>query len=427
MKKYDSYKDSGIEWIGDIPSHWTIATVGRLTNLGRGRVISAIEIAENEGEYPVYSSQTENNGVMGQLNSFDFEGEYVTWTTDGANAGTVFYREGKFNCTNVCGTIQPKNWEQIDLKFLPYYLNLGTRFSVRLDINPKLMNNMMAKIPLVIPPKPEQTAIAAYLDRKTAEIDQLIADKKRLLELYEEEKTAIINQAVTKGINPDVPMKDSGIEWLGEIPEHWEVKRFDYLFRFSRGLSITKADLRDSGIPCVSYGEIHSKYGFEVDPNHHSLRCVDEQYLTSNEKSLLEFGDFVFADTSEDIEGSGNFTYLNSNVPTFAGYHTIIGKPLIDFERRYVAYFFNTLSFRNQIRSKVTGTKVYSITQAILKFTNILFPPISEQGGIAEFIDKECARIDAKKAKTEKLIELLTEYRTALISEVVTGKIKVID
>src|SRR5690554_4064210 len=97
MRKYDSYKDSGIEWIGEIPGHWTIATVGRFTNLGRGRVISAIEIEENEGEYPVYSSQTENNEVMRRLKSFDVESEYVTWTTDGANAGTVFYGEGKFN------------------------------------------------------------------------------------------------------------------------------------------------------------------------------------------------------------------------------------------------------------------------------------------------------------------------------------------
>lgn len=93
MKKYDKYKPSGVEWIGEIPEGWDIATIGRLNNLGRGRVISNIEIGENSGEYPVYSSQTENNGIMGYLNSYDFEGQYVTWTTDGANAGTVFYRE----------------------------------------------------------------------------------------------------------------------------------------------------------------------------------------------------------------------------------------------------------------------------------------------------------------------------------------------
>ncbi len=427
MKTYDKYKDSGIEWIGKIPEHWIVATVGRLSNLGRGRVISSIEIAENKGEYPVYSSQTEDYGIMGYLNSYDFEGEYVTWTTDGANAGTVFYRDGKFNCTNVCGTIQPKNWDQIDLRFLPYYLNLGTKFSVRLDINPKLMNNMMAKIPLIIPPKSEQTSIASYLDQKTSKIDELIADKKRLLELYQEEKTALINQAVTKGINPDVKMKDSGIEWLGEIPEHWEVKRFDFMFKFSRGLSITKADLINEGVPCVTYGEIHSKYPFELKPEIHPLKCVTSSYLETHQKSLIKKGDFVFADTSEDIVGSGNFTYLNSNMSVFAGYHTIIAIPQIKFKSRFVAYYFETLNFRNQIRSQVSGTKVYSITQAILKFTNIALPTIEEQKNIVNYIDEKLQVIDAKIAQTEKLIELYVEYRNALIREVVTGKIKVTD
>ena len=233
MKRYKKYKPSGIEWIGEIPEHWTLATVGRVSNLGRGRVISSIEIGENPGEFPVYSSQTENNGVMGYLNSFNFKGEYVTWTTDGANAGTVFFRKGKFNCTNVCGTIQPKNWEQIDLRFIPYFLNLGTKYSVRLDINPKLMNNMMAKIPIVIPPKEEQTTIANYLNYKTAQIDDLIAKKQKLIDLLNEEKTAIINQAVTKGLDPNTPMKDSGIPWLGEIPAHWEIRKLKYVSKIN--------------------------------------------------------------------------------------------------------------------------------------------------------------------------------------------------
>jgi type I restriction enzyme, S subunit len=298
---------------------------------------------------------------------------------------------------------------------------------------PSMTQEVLSQIPFVIPNSiTEQTAIAHYLDRKTAEIDQLIADKKRLLDLYEEEKTAIINQAVTGKdkaclVSTDVPMKDSGIEWLGEVPAHWEVKRFDTLFNFSRGLPITKADLQDTGVPCINYGEIHSKFGFEVDPDRDSLRCVKEEYLETGKKSLLQYGDFIFADTSEDIVGSGNFTYLNSISQTFAGYHTIIAKPKFLFERRYIAYFFNSLNFRNQIRSKVTGTKVYSITQSILKFSNVLFPPIKEQEKIVAFIDVECIRINTKKAKTEKLIDLLTEYRTALISEVVTGKIRVVD
>ncbi|HLV42226.1 MAG TPA: restriction endonuclease subunit S, partial [Brumimicrobium sp.] len=391
-------------WIGEIPGHWTIATVGRLTNLGRGRVISAIEIAENEGEYPVYSSQTENNGVMGRLNSFDFEGEYVTWTTDGANAGTVFYREGKFNCTNVCGTIQPKKWEQIDLKFLPYYLNLGTRFSVRLDINPKLMNNMMAKIPLVIPPKPEQTAIAAYLDRKTAEIDELIADKKRLLELYEEEKAAIINQAVTKGINPNVPLKDSGIEWMGEIPEHWEVKRFKYYFNI-----ITEKVEED--LPKIGLENIESKSGrfIETDTEFagQGVRFRPKDILFGKLRPYLAK---VWL-SNFDGQAVGDFYVFRSKqdvIPEFAKYRILDS------------------SFIEVTNSSTYGSKMPRVSWEFIADLPIAFPKIQEQESIVQHIEVECSIINAKKAKTEKLIELLTEYRTALISEVVTGKIKVI-
>jgi len=144
-RPYSSYKDSGIEWIGQIPKDWDIASIRALCYLGRGRVISNKEIANSLGEYPVYSSQTTENGMMGRLNTYDFNGEYVTWTTDGANAGTVFHRQGKFNCTNVCGTLKAKA-DKVFPKYLPYGHNLGTKCYDRYDIKPKLMNNEMAGI-----------------------------------------------------------------------------------------------------------------------------------------------------------------------------------------------------------------------------------------------------------------------------------------
>ena len=135
-----------------------------------------------------------------------------------------------------------------------------------------------------------------------------------------------------------------------DLPEHWRKIRFRHLFTFDRGLGITKANLKDEGIPCVNYGEIHSKYGFEVNPEKNALKCVDEEYLESGKKSLLKNGDFVFADTSEDLEGSGNFTYLNSNAATFAGYHTVIARLQSDDNPRYIAYLFDSGSFRAQVR-----------------------------------------------------------------------------
>ncbi|MFN5434085.1 MAG: restriction endonuclease subunit S, partial [Planctomyces sp.] len=139
--KYPKYKDSGVEWLGEVPEHWQQIPVWLLFDIGRGRVISHEEILDNPGDYPVYSSQTENQGVMGYLSSFEFEGDFLTWTTDGANAGTVFRRSGRFNCTNVCGTLKPKT-PIVSLDYCRHALAISTAYFVRHDINPKLMNNV---------------------------------------------------------------------------------------------------------------------------------------------------------------------------------------------------------------------------------------------------------------------------------------------
>lgn len=214
--------------------------------------------------------------------------------------------------------------------------------------------------------------------------------------------------------------KPSGINWLGDIPERWEAKRFGFLFSFNKGLSITKENLQDEGIPCVNYGEIHSKYGFEVNPLKNELRCVSNSYLENNQGSVLHYGNFVFADTSEDVEGAGNFTYLNSHELTFAGYHTIVTRPKIIINFRFLAYLFDSVSFRKQIRSMVAGIKVYSITKDILKNCYVLLPPSLVQQSIADFLDREIAKIDEMVAKKQKMMDLLKEKRQALITHAVT-------
>ncbi len=208
---------------------------------------------------------------------------------------------------------------------------------------------------------------------------------------------------------------------FGDIPEHWSEKRFGFLFHFTKGLGITKENLLDEGIPCISYGEIHSRYGFEVSPEKHSLRCVSDEYIHTSPNSLLKHGDFIFADTSEDIEGSGNFTYYNSMQIAFAGYHTILNKPKgLDYNSRFLAYMFDSRSFRTQIQQEVTGTKVFSITKSILKDTMVLLPPPEEQKGIVNYLDARISKIDELIKKKKEFIERLNEKRTALISQVVT-------
>lgn len=214
--------------------------------------------------------------------------------------------------------------------------------------------------------------------------------------------------------------KDSGIEWIGEIPSHWEVKSFRHLFSFSRGLGITKCDLQDEGIPCISYGEIHSKYGFSVNPEVQKLKCVEEKYLDTTDKSLLKRGDFIFADTSEDIKGSGNFTVLDSDFTTVAGYHTIITRQLYYNCYKYLAYYFDSIEYRNQIRRTVSGVKVFSITQEVLKGTKLVLPTITEQTAIANFLDLKTSEIDEIIADKKRLLELYEEEKTAIINKAVT-------
>jgi type I restriction enzyme S subunit len=193
-------KPSGVEWLGAIPAHWELVPVWLLFEMGRGRVLSHGEIAENSGEYPVFSSQTDSDGVMGRIATYDFEGDYLTWTTDGANAGTVFRRSGKFSCTNVCGTLKARSGD-LCLGYCHHALAISTPSYIRHDINPKLMNNVMAKIRIPVPPGTEQQRIAEFITESTATFDALIADSQRAIELLQERRAALISTAVTGGID----------------------------------------------------------------------------------------------------------------------------------------------------------------------------------------------------------------------------------
>ena len=214
--------------------------------------------------------------------------------------------------------------------------------------------------------------------------------------------------------------RDSGVEWLGVVPEHWGVKPLRYLGRFRKGLTITKADLTDTGIPCLNYGEVHSLYPFEVNQDIHALKYVPAEYLETEPSSCISYGDFVFADTSEDLEGVGNFTHVSGTEPLFAGYHTIIYSLDSDVNSRFLAYCLESFAFRTQLRMGVKGVKVFSVTQEILRGGIAWIPTTAEQTQIARFLDHETARIDALIEEQQRLIELLKEKRQAVISHSVT-------
>lgn len=214
--------------------------------------------------------------------------------------------------------------------------------------------------------------------------------------------------------------KDSGIEWIGKIPDRWDVRKLKFVFTFGKGLSITKDNLTESGVSVISYGQIHSKENLGIGIIDTLKRYVDAGYLTTNKQSLVRNNDFIFADTSEDLEGVGNCVFVDNEDILFAGYHTIILRAKDIQHNKYLAYLFLSDYWRNQIRSRVTGVKVYSITKTILNGNTVLLPSIPEQEQIAKYLDWKCGEVDRIVDVRERQIKLLGELRTSVISRAVT-------
>lgn len=217
-----------------------------------------------------------------------------------------------------------------------------------------------------------------------------------------------------------VKMKESGIGLLGLIPEDWKVTKLKYEFDFGKGLPITKDNLIEEGLPVISYGQIHSKLNNGTSINPSLLRFVKPYYKFTNPQSQVFKGDFIFADTSEDLEGCGNAVLKCDEDDLYAGYHSIIMHAKRSEYSKYLAYLFLTNEWRSQLRSKVSGVKVLSVTQTIFKFASIILPPLETQKRIVDFLDRKCTKIDSLRNDIQKQIEVLEQYKKSVITEVVT-------
>lgn len=215
-------------------------------------------------------------------------------------------------------------------------------------------------------------------------------------------------------------MKKSAIKNL-YIPEDWDELKFRQIFWFGKGLSITKDDLVDEGIPVVSYGQVHSKINSGTGLCDDLFRYVPESYLRTSRNCIVRKNDFIFADTSEDYAGIGNCAFIDRDDIIFAGYHSIIARPIRnDIYPKYFAYLFLSNCWRDQIRASVMGIKVFSITQKLLRDTYVLIPSLDEQRAITHILDDECSKIDHLSNQLEKQIDQLKRYKKAIISYAVT-------
>lgn len=431
MKKYDSYKDSGIEWIGEIPSHWNIYKVKNLIDkslyyqVGDGDHGSIKP--EMYQEFGIPYIRVQNLSWSGKLilENVVFISEEIqslnpkskllpndiliakTGATVG-KLGLITDDIAEANTTSSVGKLTvDKN------RFFPKYILYSFQadfFQKELwlkatekSAQPGFNIDDFVLFKIASPQLSEQTTIANYLDYKTTQIDDLIAKKERLIQLLEEERTAIINQAVTKGLDPTVPMKDSGIEWLGEIPAHWEVKKLAFEFQ----------SLNTKRIPLSA--EERGRMDVREYDYYGASGVIDkvENYLF--EEDLILIGE----DGANLVTRSKRLVFIASG-KYWVNNHAHIIKPT----NGNINYFCELLELIDYT-VYISGSAQPKLTQEALMSIKIPVPPPSEQNLIFNFLERELETIDKIKGKSQQEIELLKEYKTALISEVVTGKVDV--
>ena len=437
MKRYESYKDSGVKWLGEIPGHWEVIRlkallIERIEKNNNKENLIILSLLKDKGIIPYDEKGAIGNNSKEDLSQYKIarKGDLVI------NSMNVII--GSVGITQYDGYISPAyySFKPRGIINLIYYYYLMTLRSVQqsircyskgiMEIRLRITSNDFLSMPFPFPPKSEQTAIANYLNSVTSKIDEAISQQQKMIDLLNERKQIIIQNAVTKGLDPNAKMKDSGVEWIGEIPENWRLNRFKNLFKTRSGITFTKKQIVEYGESVISYGQIHSKdnYGSRVNPE--LIRFIPKKLTKNKGKAKVVEGDFLFADTSEDFEGCGNNVYIDCKTPIYAGYHTILAKKNNNEVGQYLAYLFASRNWRGQVRSLVNGVKVYSITQTILKSVYVVLPPIEEQLSIAEYLNVKVGNIDKKIKSIENYISLLQERKQIIINDVVTGKVKVI-
>jgi len=303
-----------------------------------------------------------------------------------------------------------------------YKVGKGIMSMRRRTYSPQFRN-----IEVPVPSFTEQEQIVRFLNRKVSGINILINHYKKEIVALIELKSKLIDKATIKGLHKIETIHNNDICWDIDYPSHWDIQRMREIFSFRKGLSITKANLEENGIPVISYGQVHSKNNSGVQLRDDLIRFVNPSYLDTGSSSLVEQGDFIFADTSEDIAGCGNCAYIDRDATVFAGYHSVIAHPEFSGNTKYLAYLFQSPTWRYQIHKRVNAVKVYSITQKILKDVFILLPSSKEQDEIVEYLDSKSSSINLFITKIEEKIKQLHDLRNTIISDVVNGQIDVRD
>jgi len=415
LPRYPKYKDSGVKWLGQVPEHWEIKAIKHVVEMRSGEAITSESIAE-EGNYPVFGG----NGLRGYTTHFTHEGTFALVGRQGALCGNVNYASGKFWASEhavVCSPRRPvaTRW----LGELLRALNLG-QYSVA-AAQPGLSVELVGRVQVPVPTSPEQSAIATFLEHETAKIDALVAEQERLIELLKEKRQAVISHAVTKGLNPDVPMKDSGIEWLGEIPAQWAVKPLKRIAKVNTGVAKGK-DHGDRATVTVPYLRVANVQDGYLDLNDVTTMEIPPEDLP---RYVLKSGD-VLMNEGGDFDKLGRGCVWNGEIDPCISQNHVFAVRTHSVRPEWLSAVTGSdyAQFYFMTRSK-QSTNLASISSTNLMDLPVVLPPADEVVTLLDGIAEKTAAYDQLLSETQRAIDLLQERRAALISAAVTGQIDV--
>ncbi|MDP7848254.1 restriction endonuclease subunit S [Acinetobacter baumannii] len=405
FKQYPSYKNSGVEWLGDVPEHWQIVRTKDIFNHRKEEALEDDEIvtAFRDGQVTLRKNRR-TDGFTNSIKEHGYQhinnGDLVIHEMD-AFAGAIGVSDSSGKSTPVYTVCYAKN-ENINHHFYSHFFrtmaktgfinSLAKGIRVR---STEFRWNESRNVYLAEPPKADQEKIVSFLDTETARIDNLISKQEKLIELLEEQRKSIISHAVTKGLNPNAPMKDSGVEWLGDVPEHWKIGRLKNLLSINNGSDYKEFEVENSENSYPVYGS-------------GGVFTYSSKYIYDQESVLL------------GRKGTINKPlYVTS--PFWAVDTMFYSQVKQGVHGKYV--YYQALGFPYDRYS--SNTALPSMTQTDLLNLSVAIPIISEQIEITRFLDNENAMFDNLISKQKKLIEKLKEYRASIISHAVTGKIDV--
>lgn len=405
--KYESYLDSGVDWIGERPAEWDIKPLRRFISVQSGDIIS--KEAETPEGYPIYGG----NGVRGFTSRFNTKAPIILIGRVGALCGNVHVVHENVWASEHAYRAYPKS--KFILSFLSYAIKSIdlNRFAIR-TAQPLLNSSIVHSQKVAIPPLPEQRAIASFLDKKCTKIDEAVRIKEEQINLLRERRQILIQQAVTRGLNPDVPMKDSGIDWIGEIPAHWEVRRNFALFREIKQLG--NADL-----PVLSVS-IHSGVSKEELSEEENIRSIVKIENRSSYKEVLP-GDIAYNMMRAWQGGIGAVHTHGMVSPAY-----VVARPVGYLAGDYFELLYRTPNFIRQMDAGSKGIADFRKRLYWDDFRDLMttLPPLAEQKEIIQYSEQISEKVSHAISIKQEQIAKLKEYKTSLINAAVTGKIKVI-